>query len=77
MIVVRLREAIRAWESHAGQKMTYAELAERSGVARATIESIASRGGYNATLATVDRLCAALECGLADLVEYRPDSKVK
>lgn len=72
MIVVRLREVIRAYELRTGQKLTYAVLAERSGVARPTIESLASRGGYNATLTTIDKLCNALGCTLAELVEYTP-----
>lgn len=70
MIVVRLRETIRAYEQRTGQKLSYAQLAERSGVARATIESLASRDAYNATLATIDKLCGALECSLTDLVQY-------
>ena len=63
---------IRAYEQRTGQKLSYAQLAERSGVARATIESLASRSAYNATLATIDKLCGALECHLADLVHYQP-----
>ena len=75
MIVVRLREMIRAYEKGSGEKLTYADLAARSGVARATIESLASRGGYNATLATIDKLCGALGCSLSELVEYRPSEE--
>ncbi len=77
MINVRLREMIRAFEKGSGQKLTYADLAVRSGVARATIESLASRGGYNATLATIDKLCNALGCTMADLVEYRPTGETE
>jgi putative transcriptional regulator len=65
---------IRAFEQRAGQRLTYAELAARSGVARATVESLASRPGYNATLETIDRLCDALECDLTDLVHREPTS---
>ncbi len=70
---VKLREAIRAYEKRTGQPLTYAELAETSGVARGTIESLGSRPGYNTTLATIDKLCTALGCQLTDLVDYRPD----
>ncbi len=68
---------IRAYETGSGKKLTYADLAERSGVARATIESLASRGGYNATLATIDKLCEALGCTLTDLVEHQPNAKIR
>ena len=70
VIVVKLREMIRAYEQRTGEKLSYAQLAERSGVARATIESLASRSAYNATLATIDKLCGALECSLTDLVHH-------
>ncbi len=59
---------IRTFEERTGQRLTYAELAARSGVARATVESLASRRGYNATLDTIDKLCEALQCELTDLV---------
>lgn len=77
MIVVRLRETIRAFEQRTGEKLSYAELATRSGVARATIESLASRTGYNATLATIDKLCGALGCTLTDLVVYHAPSEIQ
>ena len=73
MFRVKLREAIRAYEERTSQPLTYGELAEKSGVARATIESIGSRPGYNATLSTIDKLCIALDCQLTDLVEHTLD----
>jgi DNA-binding Xre family transcriptional regulator len=63
---------IRAYEQRSGVRLTYAELAKRAGLARATVESVASRSAYNATLATIDKLCGALECTLTDLVHFRP-----
>lgn len=68
---------IRTHEQRTGQKLSYAQLAERSGVARATIESLASRSGYNATLATIDKLCDAMGCRLTDLIHYEPTSDQK
>ena len=70
MIVVKLREAIVAFEKRTGTALTYADLAERTGMARATIETLGSRPHYNTTLATIDKLCEALGCGLSDLLEY-------
>lgn len=66
---------IRVHEQRTGQKLTYAELAARAGLARATVESLASRSAYNATLATIDKLCGALECRLTDLVYYQADQR--
>lgn len=75
VIVVRLREMIHAFEKRTGQRLTYAQLAARSGVARATVESLGSRRGYNATLDTVDKLCEALGCDLTDLVQRTASTK--
>ncbi len=70
MIVIKLREAIAAFEKRTGTTLSYAELAERTGLARATIEALGSRPNYNTTLTTIDKLCQALGCGLSDLLEY-------
>ena len=54
-----------------GESLTYEKLARRSGLSKATLESIASRRDYNPTLETVDRLCAALMCQPGDLLAYK------
>lgn len=53
--------------------MTYDRLVELTGLSRGTLESIGSRTGYNTTLDKIDRLCAALECDIPDLLERQPD----
>ena len=73
MIEVRLRDMIAAYEKRTGEKLVYADLAKRAGVSRATVESLASRSGCNATLTTIDRLCTALGCALTDLVHHEPE----
>ncbi len=70
MIVIKLREVIAEFEKQTGTTLSYAELAERTGLARATIEALGSRPNYNTTLATIDKLCKTLGCGLSDLLEY-------
>lgn len=62
VILVRLREAMRAYTQRTGERMTYELLSARTGLSRATVESIGTRGGYNATLNAIARICAALEC---------------
>ncbi|MDQ8727389.1 helix-turn-helix domain-containing protein [Bradyrhizobium sp. LHD-71] len=49
--------------------MTYELLAKRTGLARATLESLASRHTYNTRLSTIEKLCIALECKPGDLLE--------
>lgn len=61
------------YRTRTGQKMTYDRLVELTGLSRGTLESIGSRTGYNTTLDKIDRLCAALECDIPDLLERQPD----
>lgn len=68
-VTIRLREAMDSYAQRTGEKMTYPILAERTGLARATLESIATRANYNATLHVLVALCEALDCNLQDLVE--------
>ena len=66
-------------ESHrrrTGERMTYERLAQLTGLSRQTLESVASRPGYNSTLDTIAKLCRALDCQPGDLLvlEFdRPD----
>ena len=70
VIVIKLREAIAVFEKRTGTTLSYADLAERTGLARATIEALGSRANYNTTLTTIDKLCQTLGCELSDLLEY-------
>ena len=74
MIRVRLREAMRAHGERTGRRMTYESLSEETGIAVATLQSLGSRLGYNATLATVERICRALRCTPGELLELAEDS---
>lgn len=73
MIRVRLREQMEAFERRTGEAMSYERLADMTGLSRSTLESLGSRAGYNATLATVDAVCLALGCGPGDLLVQSSD----
>lgn len=77
MIEVKLREAMEQYRRQTGERMTYQSLAERTGLARSTIESIATRPAYNASLATIDRICAALGCTPGELLARRGEGSVR
>ena len=77
VIEIKLREALDRHAARTGERLTYGQLAVRSGVAQATVESLASRKGYNATLKTLGRLCIALGCTPADLMVLAPELKAK
>jgi len=53
--------------------MTYELLAERTGLSRATLESLASRPSYNTRLSTIEKICKALGCQPGDLLELAQD----
>jgi DNA-binding Xre family transcriptional regulator len=71
LIVVRLKEAMERYRARTGLPLTYQALADKTGIARATIESLASRSAYNTSLRTVAKLCLALDCAPGDLLELR------
>ena len=66
---VKLREAMDAYKERTGERITYELLASRTGLAKATIESLASRDNYNATLNTIEKICHVLGCEPRDLLE--------
>ena len=69
MIRVRLREAMRTHEERTGRRTTYGSLSEETGISVATLQSLGARPGYNATLATIERICRALGCTPGELLE--------
>lgn len=71
VIEVKLREVMAAYSKKNSCKLTYHELAERTGLSKATLEAIGSRPDYNTTLAALDTLCRVLECSISDLLVYR------
>jgi len=73
MLRIRLREAMEANRKRTGERWTYETLARVSGLSIPTLQSIAARPHYNATLSTVERLCIALDCAPSDLLELIKD----
>jgi DNA-binding Xre family transcriptional regulator len=66
---VKLREVMNEFRRRTGERMTYEKLAERTGLSKATLESLASRNTYNTRLSTIEKLCQALGCQPGDLLE--------
>jgi DNA-binding Xre family transcriptional regulator len=75
VIEVKLREVMAAYSKNNNCKLTYHELAELSGLSKATLEAIGSRPDYNTTLTALDTLCRVLECSISDLLEYGKDEE--
>lgn len=73
MIRVRLREVIDDYRLRTGEVMTYSRLARLTGLSQQTLESVASRPGYNSTLSTIAKLCGVLGCQPGDLLIFEQD----
>ena len=73
MIVVKLREMMERYRYRTGERLTYEKIANQTDLSRTTLEALASRPGYNTTLATVEKLCRILECEPSDMLEMLPD----
>ena len=64
-----------AYRERTGAKHTYATLAEATGIAETTLQSLAARPSYNTRLSTIARLCVALDCQPAELLELSKASR--
>jgi len=62
-----------AHSEKSGVKLTYQQLAEMTGIAKATLEAIGSRPDYNTTLSVLDTLCKHLDCSIYDLLSFHKD----
>ncbi len=58
------------------RQLATAELARVAGVNRSTVTALANDRASRVELATLERLCVALGCQLADLLEIVPDKEL-
>lgn len=58
------------WETMKARGVSTYQLRERCGIDSKTIRRL--RANENIETKTLDKLCAALSCGLADIAEYKP-----
>jgi putative transcriptional regulator len=75
VIRVKLREVMEENARRTGERMTYERLSQLTGVSRATLESLASRGSYNTRLSTISKVCVALGCQPGDLLELESEDQ--
>jgi len=73
MILIRLREAIARLETETGQRMSYEELAERTGLGKATINRWANS---DVDMHVLDALCEFFGVQPGDLLTYRPTEPI-
>lgn len=77
-IVIRLRltELMDDVTFKRGQRIELKEVAEATGLHRATLYRMVNVRGYNATLNNIDALCRFFGCGVGDVAVYVPDEEV-
>ncbi|KAF0132927.1 MAG: hypothetical protein FD139_3135 [Methylocystaceae bacterium] len=63
-----------SYRQRTGQKLTYELLAQQTGIALTTLQSLAARPGYNTRLSTIEKICVALKCSPSDLLEMSDDA---
>lgn len=73
MIRIRLAELMAEHSFRAGRRVEWREVAEATGIHRATLSKMVSSIGYNATIANIDRLCRFFSCTPGDLLVYVAD----
>lgn len=62
-----------AYEARTGRRISYSDIAEATGLSLATVQSIGSRGYYNATLRVVGQLCTTLHVSPGELLKLEPE----
>jgi putative transcriptional regulator len=72
VIRFRLKELVADKEFREERVVTLSEIAEQTGIHRATLSKIANERGYNTGTDNVDKLCAYFGCDIQDLIQRIP-----
>lgn len=75
MIRFRLRELMAEYQFVQERRLTMEELAEKTGISRATLSKIAGQKGYSTSSDNLDRLCHFFAVPLDKLAEFVPTSE--
>ena len=57
------------------RKITRYELAKRAGICFQVVDKYYKNLGVRYDSYLLEKFCDALDCGIADLIEYKPDNK--
>lgn len=72
MIRFHLRRCIDDYEFSTGKSLTLIQLAEVTGVHRATLSKMLHERGCNVTTDVIDKLCTFFNVDVSALMEYLP-----
>ncbi|MHB1282489.1 MAG: helix-turn-helix domain-containing protein [Metallibacterium scheffleri] len=73
MIRIKLKQLLDDKAFREGRRITLNEVSAQTGIARATINRIANKAGYNTTTDNIEALCRYLDCTPCDLIELVGD----
>jgi len=73
MIRIKLKQLLDDKAFKEGRRITLNEVSVQTGIARATINRIANKPGYNTTTDNIEALCRYLDCTPCDLIELVSD----
>ncbi|MHB1589538.1 helix-turn-helix domain-containing protein [Metallibacterium scheffleri] len=73
MIRIKLKQLLDDKAFREGRRITLNEVSAKTGIARATINRIANKAGYNTTTDNIEALCRYLDCTPCDLIELVGD----
>jgi len=73
MIRFRFKELLADREFREKRVITIGEVADATGIHRATLSRLANQAGYNAGSDLMDRLCTYFGCRIEQLVEHIPE----
>ncbi|WP_417832805.1 helix-turn-helix domain-containing protein [Terasakiella sp.] len=72
-LTIPLKELIADKEFKEGRRITLAEIAQETGLHRATLSKLANQKGYNATTDVLDKLCVYFSVELGELAVFIED----
>ncbi len=73
VIVIKLKEAMLACGRRSGERLSYEDVSDKTGIPTETLRSIGGRSGYHCSVSRIEVLCRALEVPLSDMLEMIDD----
>lgn len=76
MIRVHFKKLLDDKSFEAKRRITLNEVAEVTGISRATLTRVANVPGYNTNTDTLDALCKYFDCSPGELLSYIEEDKI-
>ena len=73
MIRFRVKELISDKSFREDRRVTVNEVAQQTGIHRATLSKLVNEKGYNTGTENIDRLCSYFGCSVGEVMEFIPD----